>query len=62
MLGYKMKLLVRPSGTEPLLRIYFEADENEKMLRSLEKMDMVQYMGNPLVAKSIKVCLELNRK
>ena len=39
-----------------------EADENEKMLRTLEKMDMVQYMGNPLVAKSIKVCLELNRK
>ena len=35
MLGDKSKLLVRPSGTEPLLRIYFETDseENLKMLK-----------------------------
>ena len=26
MLGEKNKILVRPSGTEPLLRIYFESD------------------------------------
>ena len=26
MLGERNKILVRPSGTEPLLRIYFESD------------------------------------
>ena len=31
MLGNKTKILVRPSGTEPLLRIYFEANSNEKL-------------------------------
>lgn len=31
MLGQKSKILVRPSGTEPLLRIYFEADSEEKL-------------------------------
>ena len=31
MLGDKTKILVRPSGTEPLLRIYFEADSFEKL-------------------------------
>ena len=31
MLGEKTKILVRPSGTEPLLRIYFEADSKEKL-------------------------------
>ena len=31
MLGDKAKILVRPSGTEPLLRIYFEADDPEKI-------------------------------
>lgn len=34
-LGSKSKILVRPSGTEPLLRIYFESDS----LESLEKLD-----------------------
>ena len=31
MFGDNAKILVRPSGTEPLLRIYFEADNEEKM-------------------------------
>ena len=31
MLGDKTKILVRPSGTEPLLRIYFETDSIEKL-------------------------------
>ena len=31
MLGEKTKILVRPSGTEPLLRIYFETDSKEKL-------------------------------
>ena len=31
MLGDSSKILVRPSGTEPLLRIYFEADSLEKL-------------------------------
>ena len=31
MLGEKTKILVRPSGTEPLLRIYFESDSIEKL-------------------------------
>ena len=31
MLGETTKLLVRPSGTEPLLRIYFETDSMEKL-------------------------------
>lgn len=31
MLGNKTKVLVRPSGTEPLLRIYFEADSEKKL-------------------------------
>ena len=31
MLGNKAKILVRPSGTEPLLRVYFEADNKEKL-------------------------------
>ncbi len=31
MLGHKTKILVRPSGTEPLLRIYFEANNEEKL-------------------------------
>lgn len=34
MLGDKTKILVRPSGTEPLLRIYFETDS----LENLEKL------------------------
>lgn len=31
MLGEKTKILVRPSGTEPLLRIYFETDSVENL-------------------------------
>ncbi len=31
MLGETTKILVRPSGTEPLLRIYFETDSKEKL-------------------------------
>ena len=31
MLGNKTKILVRPSGTEPFLRIYFETDSVEKL-------------------------------
>ena len=31
MLGDKTKILVRPSGTEPLLRIYFETDSIDKL-------------------------------
>ncbi len=31
MLGQKTKILVRPSGTEPLLRIYFETNSEEKL-------------------------------
>ena len=41
MLGKKSKLLIRPSGTEPLLRIYFESDleENLKILKeNVEKI------------------------
>ena len=41
MLGKKSKLLIRPSGTEPLLRIYFESDleKNLKILKeNVEKI------------------------
>ena len=31
MLGDKTKILVRPSGTEPLLRIYFESDNEDEL-------------------------------
>ena len=31
MLGQKTKILIRPSGTEPLLRIYFETNNEEKL-------------------------------
>ena len=31
MLGERTKILVRPSGTEPLLRIYFESDSKSMM-------------------------------
>ena len=31
MLGDRAKILVRPSGTEPLLRVYFEADNKNKL-------------------------------
>ena len=32
-------ILVRKSGTEPLLRIYFESDSNEKIQDLIEKVD-----------------------
>ena len=31
MLGENTKILIRPSGTEPLLRIYYESDSEEKL-------------------------------
>ena len=31
MFGDRTKILIRPSGTEPLLRIYFEAESIEKI-------------------------------
>ena len=31
MLEDTTKILIRPSGTEPLLRIYFETDNQEKL-------------------------------
>ena len=40
MLGDKTKILVRPSGTEPLLRIYFETDSAEK-LEELKSINLV---------------------
>ena len=41
MLGDKTKILVRPSGTEPLLRIYFETDSAEK----LEELKSINLAG-----------------
>ena len=32
-------ILVRKSGTEPLLRIYFESDSDEKIKNMIEKVD-----------------------
>ena len=40
MLGETTKILVRPSGTEPLLRIYYESDSLEK-LNELKKESIV---------------------
>ncbi len=37
MLGDTTKILVRPSGTEPLLRIYFESDSEEKLAELKEQ-------------------------
>ncbi len=39
MLGEKSKILVRPSGTEPLLRIYFEADSEEKLEKLKQEVE-----------------------
>jgi phosphomannomutase len=39
MLGDRTKLLVRPSGTEPLLRIYFETDTRPKMVELKEAVN-----------------------
>ena len=41
MLGDKTKILVRPSGTEPLLRIYFETDSVEKLEELKNKLEIV---------------------
>ena len=40
MLGDKTKILVRPSGTEPLLRIYFETDSVEKLEELKQKLEL----------------------
>ena len=39
MFGEKTKILVRPSGTEPLLRIYFESDSQEKVSELEEEVN-----------------------
>ena len=39
MLGERTKILVRPSGTEPLLRIYFESDSQEKVSELEEEVN-----------------------
>ena len=40
MLGDKTKILVRSSGTEPLLRIYFETDSVEKLEELKQKLEL----------------------
>ena len=39
MLGTSSKILVRPSGTEPLLRIYFESDSEEKLEKLKQEVE-----------------------
>ncbi len=39
MIGERTKILVRPSGTEPLLRIYFESDSQEKVSELEEEVN-----------------------
>ena len=41
MLGEKAKILVRPSGTEPLLRIYFEADSKGKLENLKQEVEKI---------------------
>ena len=41
MLGEKTKILVRPSGTEPLLRIYFETDSVEKLENLKQEVEKI---------------------
>lgn len=41
MLGEKSKILVRPSGTEPLLRIYFEADSKENLEKLKQEVEKI---------------------
>ena len=41
MLGENSKILVRPSGTEPLLRIYFESDSVEKLNDIMQKVKII---------------------
>ena len=40
MLGEKTKILVRPSGTEPLLRVYFETDSIDKLEELKNKIEL----------------------
>lgn len=40
-LGEKSKVLVRPSGTEPLLRIYFEAESEEKLEKLKQEVEKI---------------------
>ena len=40
MFGEKTKILVRPSGTEPLLRIYFETDSEEKLEKLKQEVEI----------------------
>ena len=42
MFGDKAKILARPSGTEPLLRIYFEADSKEKIQELQQELDKIE--------------------
>jgi len=42
MFGDKAKILIRPSGTEPLLRIYFEADSPEKINYLQQALDKIE--------------------
>lgn len=39
MLGTSSKILVRPSGTEPLLRIYFESNSEEKLEKLKQEVE-----------------------
>lgn len=41
MLGEKTKILVRPSGTEPLLRIYFESDSATKIENLKQEVEKI---------------------
>lgn len=41
MFGQKSKILVRPSGTEPLLRIYFESDLQEKLENLKQEVEKI---------------------
>ena len=42
MFGDKTKILARPSGTEPLLRIYFEAESGEKIRELQQELDKIE--------------------
>ena len=41
MLGESSKILVRPSGTEPLLRIYFESNSEKKLENLKQEVDKI---------------------
>ena len=41
MLGTNSKILVRPSGTEPLLRIYFESNSEEKLEKLKQEVEKI---------------------